>query len=265
MIFSNFHTHSVYSDGKNTIEELVLTAIEKNFSAIGISDHSYMSFDHSYCMKKDAMTEYVHTIHTLRDKYADQIAVFAGLELDRYSSRPDTELDYIIGSVHAIPTPYGGWTSVDSDAALQQAVINKWFDGDMNQYARAYYSNVIDMAKIHRPDIVGHFDVVCKFREAENPIYNGYALEAAAAVMESCDLFEINTGAIARGIKSVPYPSPFIMKYLAEHKAKFILSSDCHRAALLDCWFADAVEYCRSFGVRSLVTLTKDGFTEYGI
>lgn len=265
MRFSNLHTHSVFSDGKNTIEELVLTAIEKNFSAIGISDHSYMTFNHSYCIKEDAMSEYLQTIQDLREKYGDRIDIFAGLEMDYCSVRPDAALDYIIGSVHCVPTPYGGWTSVDSAAGIQKAVINKWYNGDMNQYAAVYYKLVMEMAELHRPDIVGHFDVVSKFSKPENPVYNGYALEAAETVLKYCDLFEINTGAIARGLKSVPYPAPFIMKYLAEHNARFILSSDCHRAPLLDCWFGDAVEYCRSFGIRSLVTLTKDGFTEYGI
>ncbi|MBE6569058.1 MAG: histidinol-phosphatase HisJ family protein [Ruminococcaceae bacterium] len=265
MRFSNFHTHSVFSDGINTMEEMVLAAIEKNFSAIGFSDHSTMTFNHSYCMKPDALHDYMRTIRELKDKYSEQIQVFAGLELDYCSVRPDADFDYIIGSVHCIPTPYGDHTSVDSSAPLQRAIVKKWFDGDMNWYAQVYYKTVMEMAKRFKPDIVGHFDVVCKFQELENPVYNGYALEAAAAVLEHCSLFEINTGAIARGYKSVAYPSPFLMRYLTDHGAKFILSSDCHNALYLDCWFAEALEYCRSFGVRSLVTLTGDGFTEYGI
>ena len=40
MRFSNLHTHSTFSDGKNTPEEIVLSAIEKNFLSIGFSDHS---------------------------------------------------------------------------------------------------------------------------------------------------------------------------------------------------------------------------------
>lgn len=265
MRFSNFHTHTVFSDGKNTIEEMILAAIDKNFTAIGISDHSAMAYGPSWCMNSEDMPAYLRTIREMKIKYADQIDVFAGLEFDNLSVRPTEKLDYIIGSVHCIPTPCGDYSSVDSNAALQQASVDMWFGGDMNWYAKVYYQTVIEMAEIHRPDIVGHFDLVCKFRNPENPVYCGYALEAAAAVLECCPLFEINTGAISRGYKNIPYPSPFLMRYLAEHKAKFILSSDTHKAETLDCAFEDAVEYCRSFGVCSLVTLTKNGFTEYGI
>ena len=45
---ANFHTHSVYSDGADTLTELVEAAIEKGFGALGFSEHSYTYFDESY-------------------------------------------------------------------------------------------------------------------------------------------------------------------------------------------------------------------------
>ncbi len=38
-MIANFHTHTVFCDGRNTPEEVVLSAIEKGFSAIGFSGH----------------------------------------------------------------------------------------------------------------------------------------------------------------------------------------------------------------------------------
>ena len=40
----NLHTHSTFDDGKNTIEETVLSAIEKGFDSIGFSGHAYMYY-----------------------------------------------------------------------------------------------------------------------------------------------------------------------------------------------------------------------------
>ncbi|MBQ7974646.1 MAG: hypothetical protein IJ300_03045 [Clostridia bacterium] len=50
MIKQNLHTHSLYCDGKNTLEELTEAAIERGFSSIGFSGHCYTPFDSSYCM-----------------------------------------------------------------------------------------------------------------------------------------------------------------------------------------------------------------------
>lgn len=44
---SNLHTHTTYCDGKNSIEENILYAIEKNFISLGFSGHSYLPFDNS--------------------------------------------------------------------------------------------------------------------------------------------------------------------------------------------------------------------------
>ena len=71
---SDYHIHTVFSDGKDTPEEVVKTAIEKGFSEIGFSDHSYTSFDESYCIPFDKVSEYRECIGTLREKYKDKIS-----------------------------------------------------------------------------------------------------------------------------------------------------------------------------------------------
>ena len=47
-MLTNYHTHTNFSDGNNTAEEVVLSAIEKGFNAIGFSDHGYTDFDLSF-------------------------------------------------------------------------------------------------------------------------------------------------------------------------------------------------------------------------
>ena len=39
-IHSNIHAHTVWSDGRDTMEAVVETALQKGFHTIGISDHS---------------------------------------------------------------------------------------------------------------------------------------------------------------------------------------------------------------------------------
>lgn len=38
----NLHTHSIFCDGKDTIEEMTLEAISKGFDILGFSGHGYL-------------------------------------------------------------------------------------------------------------------------------------------------------------------------------------------------------------------------------
>ena len=59
MIFSDIHVHTTYCDGKNSAEETVLAALEKNFVSIGFSGHSYTSFESGWCMSEEGTEKYI--------------------------------------------------------------------------------------------------------------------------------------------------------------------------------------------------------------
>ena len=74
--------------------------------------------------------------------------------------------------------------------------------------------------------------------------------------------FEVNTGAIARGYKTLPYPA---MDFLKEFKALgfgAIITADCHNKDYLDCNFEEAREILSAAGFCSRWIFTKDGFKE---
>jgi histidinol-phosphatase (PHP family) len=50
MNYCGYHTHTTFSDGKNSMEEMVLAAIERGMPAIGFSDHSDSPYQ-DYCMR----------------------------------------------------------------------------------------------------------------------------------------------------------------------------------------------------------------------
>ena len=97
----NLHVHTTYADGKDRPEEIVLTAIEKGFSSIGFSEHTYMEFsDYPYQMTVEDMTKYKAEVDGLKEKYKGQIDIFCGLEYELFSNVPTDCFDYLIGSVH---------------------------------------------------------------------------------------------------------------------------------------------------------------------
>lgn len=235
MNFSDLHVHSVYCDGKDTPEELVLEAIKKNMDKIGFSSHSYTFFDESYCMKKEQIQDYKDEISYLKEKYKDKIEILCGIEQDFYSDEPCDDYDYVIGSVHYLKV---GDKYIEIDSTEEDFInaVKTYYDGDFYKLTEDYFATV---AKIKNADIIGHFDLVtkfnegyCLFNEKDERYINAYK-KALDILLSENVIFEINTGVIARGYKSHPYPSKEILDYIKKNGGRAILSSDSHSKEML--------------------------------
>ena len=71
MRYSNLHTHTTYSDGQHSIEENILSAINKNMVSLGFSDHSCTDFDLRYCMQPEKVAEYIAEVRRMQKKYEE--------------------------------------------------------------------------------------------------------------------------------------------------------------------------------------------------
>lgn len=233
MITKDLHTHTVYSDGANTPEEMVLAALAEELDTIGISDHSYTAFDTSYCMKEEDIPRYLSELRYLRAAYYDRIHVLCGIEQDYYSDCPTDDYDYVIGSVHYLRCGED-YVPVDESPEILEGAVEKYFGGDIYALCEAYYQTVADVVKRTGCDIIGHFDLVMKFNEnsalfdAHDPRYVAAWQAAADALLPYGVPFEINTGAVARGYRTQPYPSDEIAAYILDRGGRLVLSSDAH-------------------------------------
>ena len=267
MRYSDLHTHTKFSDGAHTIEEMVRAAIQKNLVSIGISDHSYTDFDQRYCIKQEALADYRGEIRRVREKYAGQIEVYVGLEYDGYTVLENrADYDYLIGDCHYVKT-FDGYHSVDHAKDEQWAAIETYFGGDAIAYSKAYFETYVDCTARNRPDILGHFDLAAKFGfvDEENPVYQRMALEALLASLEVTPIVELNTGAISRKVRTTPYPAAFLLPELRAHGGKVILSSDAHRTENIAFWFDEAVELLKANGFKRIMQLRGGQFEEVGI
>lgn len=261
----NLHTHTKYCDGLNTPEDMILAAIDKNFGSIGFSGHSYMYFSEKIGMSMDDTEEYKKEINFLKEKYKDIIDVFCGLEFEMCSEVDLAGYDYLIGAVHYMPLE-GYPRGIDRSAAEVKSVIDTYFDGDGMKYAKEYYRLLTELPKYGKFDILGHFDLITKhadnieFFDENSKEYKFAAIEAAESLAGKIPFFEVNTGAIARGYRKTPYPSPFIMKELKRLGFGAVITSDCHNKNFLDCGFDDAAELLKTCGFSERYILTKSGF-----
>ncbi len=263
MKFANIHTHSTFSDGKNTIEEMVKGAIDLGFVSIGISDHSETECDLSYCMRKSQYEEYLSEIERVKQKYADKIDVLAGLELDYFSDIDRSKFDYIISSVHYL-IENGVVYAIDHAKDIQIDCINNCFSGDQNKFSEEYYKKVIENVKNNIPDVVGHIDVITKYGviDETDEKYKQIALNAVDEVMKYCDVIEINTGAIFRKCRTTPYPNPYILKRILENKGNVVINGDSHCVEALNTYFENSVQLLKSVGFNKYLLPTKNGFIE---
>lgn len=234
----DLHVHSVFSDGRDTPRDIVISAIEKGVKTLGFSDHSYTEFDERYCIQRDKQAEYIRTINELKNEFSDKIKILCATEQDFYSTAPTSGYDYVIGSVHYVLID-GEYILVDETADILKQAADKYFSGDILSLCEAYFENVGKVYEKTKCDIVGHFDLITKFNEQEqlfdenDPRYISAYRKAVDKIITDCKVFEINTGAISRGYRTTPYPSENIRRYIRQKGGKFILSSDSHQKETL--------------------------------
>lgn len=264
----NLHTHSSFSDGKHTPEEMVLGAVRAGCASLGFSDHSPMppaADSDGWSMKAEKLPAYRAEILRLREACAGKPEIFLGLEQDVDSPPPEGAWDYLIGSVHGVWAG-GCYLPVDESADAFDRAVREHFGGDCLAFARAYYRREAEAAGQTRCDIVGHFDLITKFNEGgrrfdeSDPHYRAAALEALEALMERDVIFEINTGAMSRGCRTAPYPAPFLLEAIRQKGGRICITSDSHSADAIVHAFPQAAELAKACGFREAWVLTRDGF-----
>lgn len=261
----NLHTHTTFSDGKDTPEEMVLEAINKGFVSLGFSEHSGMTYSSYDFMRGTKQEEYKKEILRLKEKYKDKIDIFLGLEVDMYSSPDMKGFDYLIGSMHYFKIG-NEYISFDRTSNEMIDIKNKYFGEDGLAFARRYYEELSNIYKYGNFDIIGHFDIIAKhtqnayFFDETSKEYLSLAYECAKTLSGKIPYFEVNTGCISRGYKNIPYPIPEIMKFLRELGFGAVITSDCHNKDHFDCYFKEANELLKECGYKEKYILTKDGF-----
>lgn len=256
-MLSNLHTHTLYCDGKNTTEEMLLSAIDMGFKSIGFSGHGFTDFDHSYCMTDTE--RYIAEVNALKEKYKSKIQIYLGVEEDAFCPVDRSKFDYVIGSSHYLVV---GDDYLPVDCSPRS--FDECFDafGDAVALAQTYYSSFCEYILKYKPDIVGHFDLITKYDQMEgqsrflaNSAYMDIAERYLKVAMKSGAIFELNTGAMARGYRTTPYPQENLLHVLKKEDARIILSSDSHSVDTLCFGFDDARVFLKEIGFQYVYVL----------
>ncbi|MDR0906013.1 MAG: PHP domain-containing protein, partial [Oscillospiraceae bacterium] len=182
--FSNFHNHTTYADGANSCEEMITAAIANGYRAFGISEHSHTSAPNdSGNLTPESMPKYFAEMRALREKYADKIELFIGIEQDALGDLPTDGADYVVGSTHFV-RPNGEYRFVDYGTDGQRETVENFYGGDWYAFAEDYFRLEAQVANITKCNIVGHFDLINKNNEGDclfDPSHPRYRAAAIAA------------------------------------------------------------------------------------
>jgi len=276
-LLSNCHTHSDFCDGKDSPYEIARYAVTLGMSDLGFSSHSYIPFDDE-CHGILNEAEYISEIGRLKEIFSENLYISCGIELDSMSSSVssmDKKYDYIIQSVHYLCNSSGIPVSIDNTIGELEGLIYERYDGKFDNLAEDYFQAVLDSVISSKADIVAHYDLITKFEkectliDENSKRYRNAAIDVLDTIVDFISsyggMFEVNTGAMARGYKTNPYPSDFILKRLCERDARVIITSDSHSKENLLYGFDPAHDYLLNAGFKSMAVFKKGRFVEVSI
>ena len=250
----NLHSHTQFCDGNANMEDFVSAAVKSGFEDYGFSPHSPVLIDSPCNMKFSDVEIYLSEFNRLRGIYSDRINLYASMEIDYMGEGwgPSNEyfrtlhLDYRIGSVHFIPSPYG-YIDVDGRYSAFKEKMSRYFDNDIEHVVRSFYEQTMQMIEKGGFDIIGHFDKIGHnaghFKEnieCEDWYYK-LIVRTLEAIKEHNLIVEINTKALADHKRLFPNLKYFEM--LRKYEIPVLINSDAHQPELINAGRSEAAGY----------------------
>ena len=264
---TNYHSHSVYCDGRAQMEDFVRFAISEGFTSYGFSSHAPLPFPTFWTMEWDCMDDYLAEFRRLKEKYAGQIELYAGLELDflNEESNPsiarfqELPLDYRIGSVHMLYTDKGTVVDIDASSDKFCQIVDEHFNGDLDHVVRLYYDRLMRMLELGAFDIVGHADKMhynasC-YRPGllDEPWYDNLVHSYFEAIIQKGYIIEINTKSYHD--LGTFYPNERYFPWLCEQGAQIQVNSDSHYPERINNGRSEALAALKAVGFETVVEL----------
>ncbi len=247
----DYHMHSILSDGKDSYEEMVKMAIAKGLDEIGFSDHVCLK-PVDWAIRLEDIPVMTGQILTLKEKYSNQIKIRYGIEVD-YLPGHETEikklideipLDYVIGSVHFI----GDW-NFDTD----QSLYGKWTNDKLYE---KYFSLIRQTAQSGLFDVIGHLDIIKKFRIYPETNQDGLFEETIQVIKANNLVVELNTGGMDRPCAEFT-PGSKLLEMCYRYQVPVTLSSDAHSASQIARHYETAVDLLTQTGYKEIIGFHK--------
>lgn len=264
---TNYHSHSLYCDGRAGMEDFVRFALSEGFTSYGFSSHAPLPFSTAWTMEWDCMDDYLAEFRRLKEKYAGRIELYVGLEIDYLNEESNPSivrfrklpLDYRIGSVHLLYNDKGEVVDIDVPADVFRQIVDREFGGDLERVVRLYYARLRRMLELGGFDIVGHADkmhynAAC-YRPGllDEPWYDGLVRDYLAEIARRGYQVEINTKAYHS--LGTFFPNERYFSYLHSLGVRVQVNSDSHYPELINSGRPEALEALKRAGYKAVMEL----------
>ncbi len=273
MKWTNYHSHTKFSDGKGEPELYIQSAIEKGMYAYGFSCHSPLPFESGWNMKFENLRNYLLEIKRLKEKYLGSIKLYLSLELDYVKDWIGLDqykkynLDYTIGAVHFLGFFENGhvW-DFDRSAKWFKKGLEELFDNDIKKLVAFYFQQVTDMAETLRPDLIAHFDLIKKYNanqaffDQSDDWYKEIVFEALEKISKTSSILEVNTRGVLKKLDNEFYPANFILGRCKELNIPLCLSADTHNPNDVMAYLPEARTLLQKIGYKEVYILDEKGW-----
>lgn len=226
-MISNYHTHTKrcrHASGED--EEYVQAALDRGLQILGFADHSPYIFPGDYYstmrMPMNELEDYVSSVLALREKYAGQIQIRLGLELEYYpgcfgetlKALKEQPLDYLLLGQHALGDEKDdyltGWPTEDEKILKRyvRQTIEGLHTGAFSCFAHPDIIKFVGDPKVYR------YHMRTLIREAKD-----------CAIPLEFNLLGLQTHR--------NYPNRLFWELVAEENASAIIGFDAHNPAVL--------------------------------
>jgi len=249
---TDYHIHSVYSDGRSVPEDYIEPAVSAGLSEIGFSEHLTLFRDPEECnIKIEAIDTYIKHIENLSENTSG-LRIRTGFEVDFFPGKEDEisnflsplSVDYIIGSVH-----YMGDKTVDYGPEFYQG-------RNFDRLFETYFEMVISAVASEIFDIIGHCDLIRIFGYRTTIDPEPYYRKLAHSMKKHNVVFEVNTNGRNRPLADF-YPDRKFLYIFREENVPVCVNSDAHMPFRVAQYFEEAYELLRYIGFTEMAVFEK--------
>ena len=252
MINFDYHMHTKLSDGANTHEEMVLSAIEKGFDEIGFSDHFCIKYPVNWAVNSEGIARLEKKVCEVKEKFRDRINILFGLEVDYFPEFENEignvlkrfDFDYVIGSIHFLDE----W-NYDTDKS-------RYFEFSNDYLYEWYFEELQKAVKSGLFDYMAHPDLIKKHRIWPETSKIHLYRETAKIFADFGVAFEVNTSGRDRPCREF-FPGPDLINELHNASVPVTLGSDSHKADQIGRYFPQAQAFLRETDYNSMVRFNK--------
>jgi histidinol-phosphatase (PHP family) len=261
------HSGQYCNHADDLLEDIIKQYIKLGFKTVGITEHIppvsdfflYPDETQSLLTALDInnrFANYFTNIKNLKQKYALQIKIFAGMETETYTGYAEHvknliskfKPDYIVGSVHHINDICFDYSKKEYDKLAFKF-------GSYDLMYEKYFDLQYEMIKALKPFIVGHFDLIRIYdQDYENrlalPEINKKIIRNLELIKSLNLVMDFNLRPLARGEKE-PYITSSILKIAKQMGIRVVPGDDSHGVKQAGLNIAQAIKTLEGYGFET--------------